>query len=775
MGLADGDLYVTGSILSFQQMKRIYQNFRAASVPSNLQPGALWSDSDDDKIHHRGASAIEEIMQLTRSADVSPQFATIRLMDAGADHYLDIRSTEELTGNKILTILPGDTNRTITLEGNPTLDDWFDQGLKVADKPTHAGGIFTKTINWKKGADKASAATLDISALDGNYFDVTGTTDITAISTSGQIGTIIKLHFDGILTIVHDGDNIVLPGGKDIYTIAETELEFTEYDTGKWRCTTYLKAQPVLTNLLPNSGFGYWSQSDDNEGLCTLAYKTGAKGAGGAPSVGDACVGANGATGKVISYTIASGTWNAGDADGVLTLGACTGSWTVDEVLTFAGVETAAVKSEAVGICNDPCNNDGTGDWTDADAILSFDIDHYEIASDAVNEKTYITSLTFTKGKIYKVEAKLKDGTATPTDIELVSLDGAVVEKASKPINTTGNFVTYFLTFEATSGTDGVGIITPTSLAGNNIEMKYFICYEITPCCTGADMKAFDGWYKDPTLDIYRHHKDATYTKEGGFYSLKYVPTAVDDYLTFPSPDATAILEEWKSIFANRIVAVGMWVLTSTAAHFNFGIYDGTGNTQSSFHSGGGTWEWIEVTRVNAAAPTQFFIQFNFVQAPNINGSTIVYISQPMLVFGSSIGKGNYAPKPQEWIYGEKFIPSNKYDNTTSLSDAVYAVLNLEADSNGKIPKGIKAAFIHIEATDTGSGAVTDLHVHCRKDSTASRFFTLCFAGKLNNAEAHAGGIQPCNSDGDIEVELEASGVGTLSITRFRFLGVQVN
>lgn len=137
MGLADGDLYVSGSILSYQQMKRIYQNFRGASVPSNLQPGGLWSDSDNDKIYHRGASAVEEILQLTRSADASPQFATIRFMDSGADHYLDISCEEELTANKLLYIVVGDTNRVITLSGNTTLADWFDQAVKVASSPTH--------------------------------------------------------------------------------------------------------------------------------------------------------------------------------------------------------------------------------------------------------------------------------------------------------------------------------------------------------------------------------------------------------------------------------------------------------------------------------------------------------------------------------------------------------------------------------------------------------------------------------------------------------------
>lgn len=632
---------------------------------------------------------------------------------------------------------------------------------------------FTGTSQWDKGADIASASTL-VPGADGNCFDVTGTTTITAINAvQSQPGTVNKYHFDGILQIVHDGDDIILPDGKDIYTMAGTELEFVEYAANKWRCTGYLRGIPVLSNILTNSEIKVWSQSDANKGLCTLAYKTGAKGAGTAPSVGDACVGANGATGKVISYTIASGDWDTGDADGILTLGACTGSWTVDEVLTFDGVETAAVKSEAVGICNDPCNNDGTGDWTDADGILSFDTDHYEIASDAADEKTYITGLSFTEGKIYKVEAQLKDGTAEPTDIQLVSLDGAVVEYSSKFINTTAAFVTYFCTFEATADTDGVGIITPTSLGGNNIEMKYFICYEITPCCTATDTLAFDGWVKDATLDIYRQHNDGgTYTKDGSFYSLKMVPSTADDFIRFPG--ATHTSGEWMQQFAGRTVTVGCWAKTSTASHFKIRTWDPS--MDSPYHTGGGAWEWIEVTTTISAAPSEAAFYLWCDAASNTDGSTIVYVSQPMLVFGASIGEGNYRPRQQEFIFGEVPILSNAYDGLTGQGDLAYTDVNLEADSDARIGKGMKAILVHTGIKDSGSGAAVATGIYLRKDATfATMSYANSAAGKTNDIEIHLIGEQGLDANGDFDIRLEATGVDTLDIDMFEYHGVQVN
>lgn len=524
-------------------------------------------------------------------------------------------------------------------------------------------------------------------------------------------------------------------------------------------------------NLIGNSGFGAWSQSDTNKGICTLNYDTGAKGAGSAPSVGDACVGANGATAILISYTTATGTWAGGDAAGVLTLGACTGGWTDNEVLTFGGVETAAVNGETVGICNDPCNNDGTGDWTDADSILSFDTDHYEIASDAADEKTYITSLSFTEGKIYKVEAQLKDGTATPTDVELVSLASSTVEYKSAPIDTTGSFTTYSCTFEATSSTDGVGINTPTSLGGNNIEMKYFICYEITPCCTAADTKAMDLWIKDSTCDIYREHSGSN-TKDGSFYALKMVPITASDYVRFPG--AQYDNEEWYMQLRGRTVTMGKWIKTSTASHAKLTITDSIGSTSSSYHTGGGTFEWLEVTRtINAAATSVAFYIYGDV-AGTVDGNTIIYISQAMGAYGSSIGEGNYQSIAQEVIYLEQYLTDNLLSDRFGLNDLAWTNYDVEANFDGCIPKGSIAIQLIGVARDSGSAA-NDWFVGFRTDSTGPRVY-LPGAGIGNDKWSRIPPwFQKCDSNGNIQYILEATGANTLDIDVIRCLAVQVN
>lgn len=132
---------------------------------------------------------------------------------------------------------------------------------------------FTKTQTWTKGADVASATNLTLG--DGNYFDITGTTTVTGIATKGT-GTVIKLHFDGVLTLTHNASTFILPGGANITTAAGDDFEFTEYTTGSWRCTGYALASGsaiVANNVAINAQTGttYTTVLTDANKLVTLS------------------------------------------------------------------------------------------------------------------------------------------------------------------------------------------------------------------------------------------------------------------------------------------------------------------------------------------------------------------------------------------------------------------------------------------------------------------------------------------------------------------------
>ena len=130
------------------------------------------------------------------------------------------------------------------------------------------------TVGWAKGSDVASENALFTTSsfpTDGNYFDITGTTSITSLITSGQVGTVVKVHFDGALTLTHHATDLILPSEANITTVAGDEAEFIEYNSGDWRCTNYTKldgtaiatsggkvlqvvSNAIITNTGPASG-----------------------------------------------------------------------------------------------------------------------------------------------------------------------------------------------------------------------------------------------------------------------------------------------------------------------------------------------------------------------------------------------------------------------------------------------------------------------------------------------------------------------------------------
>lgn len=108
---------------------------------------------------------------------------------------------------------------------------------------------YEQVFKSMKGADVASATTTTL-GTDGDIFDITGTTTITAFTTR-YAGSISVLHFDGALTLTHHATNLILPGGANITTAAGDEMIMYEYAAGTFRCLAYTKASvsPGSTEL----------------------------------------------------------------------------------------------------------------------------------------------------------------------------------------------------------------------------------------------------------------------------------------------------------------------------------------------------------------------------------------------------------------------------------------------------------------------------------------------------------------------------------------------
>ena len=86
-----------------------------------------------------------------------------------------------------------------------------------------------------KGGDIPSASTLVIDT-DGDFFDITGTTGITAMTVDA--GRRFTLQFDGAVTLTH-GSSLYLTGATNFTTEANDNLEFIATAANTVRCTGY--------------------------------------------------------------------------------------------------------------------------------------------------------------------------------------------------------------------------------------------------------------------------------------------------------------------------------------------------------------------------------------------------------------------------------------------------------------------------------------------------------------------------------------------------------
>lgn len=414
----------------------------------------------------------------------------------------------------------------------------------------------------------------------------------------------------------------------------------------------------------------------------------------------------------------------------------------------------------------DDCADDGTADWTasGAGSSIAFDTDHYELTTSGGAAQFYIEGAV-TNGKLYRVTMEVKDGTSAGVVVTLQGHDGIATYTGAQ-ITTTASFVSHTFTWKANATVDGRCMIrVTTDLSGNNIEIKNVTLYEVTPGCIAADALAPDGWYKDSTLDVYREHQGATYTQNGAYYGLRMVPSAVSDYILFPNNYSSE--RWWYNRFKGRQVTFGAWVKTSTASHARLNISDGS-NHYSSYHTGGGDWEWITVTHTISSSATQFYVMVQLALA-----SGDVYVCQPMAVFGSSLPEGTYAPKPDEIIWTEQRIALTSLDNVSSKSDVSATTLYLAAESSGKIPNGCKAICVTARVNDSGS-AGTDCYLLLRANSTQSDQCVISPAGLANDMIAKLNGWQACDYQGNIQYSIDATGSGTFDIPVFKVVGIQL-
>jgi hypothetical protein len=330
-----------------------------------------------------------------------------------------------------------------------------------------------------------------------------------------------------------------------------------------------------------------------------------------------------------------------------------------------------------------------TDGWVGSSGNVAHDTNKMKVTATAAYGYGRTTAaITVVPGKLYRLKYKYQNTASEIASVSVYNIQSTgnyansqYSSLADLPDSTSMSAEQTWI-FEAEAGNTTIYL---GFHAKNDTDICWFddiSLYEVTPGCVAADQLACDGWVKDTTLDIHREHNHATYSKDGSFYSLKCTPSNGYDYIYWPkAPEPND--SHWVQRFAGRTITIGAWVWTATGDHVRTWAVDGT-DYYSSYHTGVSGWEWLELTHTMSASATYAYFGLRFTQS-----SGVAYISQPILVFGSSIGEGNYTRPVGEVVKCEKSIYI--FNNDTISSNADY---NLEVQSSGKIPKGTKALFM---------------------------------------------------------------------------------
>ncbi|MGL4967012.1 MAG: glycosyl hydrolase family 28-related protein [Inquilinus sp.] len=84
-----------------------------------------------------------------------------------------------------------------------------------------------------RGADMASASTVDLSQSTGDYIEITGTTTITSFGTM-KAGVRKTLRFQNALIITHNATSLIIPGNQSITVAASNVAEVLSLGSGNW-------------------------------------------------------------------------------------------------------------------------------------------------------------------------------------------------------------------------------------------------------------------------------------------------------------------------------------------------------------------------------------------------------------------------------------------------------------------------------------------------------------------------------------------------------------
>ena len=208
-----------GRFLAISNVQGVYQNALAVTV------GQRFIDIADDTIHEvlvAHTTPSTGTFAANRTAIPANWTAIPSQFTASSIDILTNKSID-LTDNTLTGTL-AELNTAITDENVPGLGS----NNTFSGTNTHSGvNTFSSRQILSKGVDIVAADPLVI-GTDGNFFDVTGPSNVTAINVA--VGTFFTIQSDSILTITHNATTLDLPGEADYISAAGDILSCLNID-----------------------------------------------------------------------------------------------------------------------------------------------------------------------------------------------------------------------------------------------------------------------------------------------------------------------------------------------------------------------------------------------------------------------------------------------------------------------------------------------------------------------------------------------------------------
>lgn len=218
----------------------------AESAEANAADAAASAATAETKAQEAADSATAAGLAAGNATDaasdaVSASNAAVAALDAFTDIFLGAKAANPTVDND------GNPLQTGALYWNTTSSEmrvysgsaWVTAYLPASGYATLSSNTFTGPQNEAKGANVASAGTVNLDSATGNLVHITGATAITAITLAS--GAERDVVFDGVLTLTN-GASLLLPGAANITTAAGDRASFRGDGSGVVRCMHYTRA-----------------------------------------------------------------------------------------------------------------------------------------------------------------------------------------------------------------------------------------------------------------------------------------------------------------------------------------------------------------------------------------------------------------------------------------------------------------------------------------------------------------------------------------------------